>query len=83
MHKACTVSRGFFRIETGSVESGNAMIDWAQLSQRDEECQREAQIICRNDGEILLMKYGLELCYKVFNKLRSFSSRYYSPFQSS
>lgn len=50
MHKACTVSRGFFRIEIGSVENGNAMIDWAQLARRDEECQREAQIICGNDG---------------------------------
>ena len=62
MHKGRTVSRGFFRIEIRSVENGNAMIDWAQLAKRDEECQREAQIIRRNDGEILLMKYGHELC---------------------
>lgn len=56
------------------------MIDWAQLVQRDEECQREAQIIRRNDGEILLMKYGHELCYKAknFNKLTFLSRRYYS-----
>lgn len=46
------------------------MIDWAQLAQRDEECLQEAQIIYRKDGEILLMKYGRELCYKVFNELR-------------
>lgn len=77
MHKGRTVSRGFFRIEIRSVENGNAMIDWAQLAQRDEECQREAQIIHRNDGEILLMKYGHELCCKAkknFNKLRFLSS---------
>lgn len=68
VHKGRTVSRGFFRIEIQSVENGNAMIDWAQLAQRDEECQQEAQIIHRNDGEILLMKYGHELCYKAKRK---------------
>lgn len=35
MHKACTVSRGFSRIEIWSVENGNAMIDWARLVQRE------------------------------------------------
>lgn len=54
------------------------MIDWAQLAQRDEECQQEAQVIHRNDEEILLMKYGRDLFYKVFNKLRFLSSRYKS-----
>lgn len=68
MHKGRTVSQGFFRIEIRSVENGNAMIDWAQLAERDEECQQEAQIIQRNDGEILLMKCGHELCYKTKQK---------------
>lgn len=57
------------------------MIDRAQLAQRGEECQQEAQIIHRDDEEIL-MKYGHDLCYKVFNKLRFSSSWYNSPFQS-
>ncbi len=70
MHKGRTVSQGFFRIEIWSVENGNAMIDWAQLAQRDEECQREAQIIRRNDGEILLMKNGHELYYKAKKRLQ-------------
>ena len=50
------------------------MIDWAQLAQSGEECQREAQIIRRNDGEILLMKYGHELCYIVLKQPILFSA---------
>lgn len=53
------------------------MIDWAQLAQSNDECQHEAQIIRRNDGEMLLMKYGHELCYIVLNKPRFSSSRCY------